>query len=191
MWEFICATFNAGWLAVVTALANKDQLERQTVVTEIAKRHIVWQDKINNGPLNNREFHEKIINDLKFRECLLNECNDLLSSIPGMEGIQLHNPLNYNTANIMEMIYNARTGDISVLWSRGYIELYKFTDGFPTPPSTNACRSFMNWYQEELRKNGYENARIFDIVRSNHVIGWRFSEGQTSYEQIKRELFIV
>lgn len=190
MGSFFFAAFGLIWLCIVLGSENKAKQEYETYVSGMQNRNKKWWRRVNNGPLNNYQFHEKLRCDRKFTEQLLKECNDVLNSIPEMDGIQLWNTAKYETATILEMVYNAKTGDIPAMWTRGYIKLYEFTDGFPRKPSSSACRAFMNWYQNELRKNGYAEARIVDIQSKGHTIGWRFTEGAATYETIKRELYI-
>lgn len=190
MGSFFLSLIGIIWLCIVFGAENKSKREFNSRMSEQKSRFDKWHDRVNKGPLNNREFYEKIRYDSDFCNNLLKECNDILDSIPEMDGIRLCSPYKFDTAAIMEAIYNAKTGDVSMLWYRGYIKLYEFTDGFPRKPSIKACNAFMEWYQSELRKNGYAEAQIVSIERQGFTVGWRFIDGATSYEMIKQELYI-
>ena len=190
MGSFFFAVFGIIWLCIVLGSENKATQKHEIYVSEMKKRHDKWFKRVNKGPLNNREFYEKIMQDGDFRDKLFDDCNAILNSIPEMNGIQLNGALNSDSITIMEMMYNARTGDVSFTWFSGYIKAYDFTKGFSKKPSIQACNAFMKWYQKELRKNGYEDATIVSIQSKGNVIGWRFTDGATSYDMIKRELHI-
>lgn len=190
MGSFFFAVFGIIWLCIVFGSENKANQKHEAHVSEIKERHDKWFKRVNNGPLNNREFHEKLMQDKDFRDKLFNDCNEVLSSIPEMNGIRLKRALDDDSETIMEMMYNARTGDVSFTWFSGYIKIYNFTKGFTAKPSVQACNAFMKWYQRELRKNGYADATIVSIQSKGNVLGWRFTDGATSYDMIKRELYI-
>ena len=190
MGSFFLSLIGIIWLCIVFGSENKATQKHETYVSEMKKRHDKWFKRVNKGPLNNREFHEKLMQDRDFRDKLFDDCNAVLNSIPEMNGIQLNGALNSDSETIMEMMYNARTGDVSFTWFSGYIKIYDFAKGFSQKPSIQACNAFMKWYQKELRRNGYEDATIVSIQSKGNVIGWRFTDGATSYDMIKRELHI-
>lgn len=190
MGSFFLSLLGIIWLCIVFGSENKATQNHKAYVSEMKERHDKWFKKVNKGPLNNREFYEKLMQDVDFRNKVFDDCNAILSSIPEMNGIQLKHALNNDSRDIMEMMYNARTGDVSFTWFSGYIKTYDFTKGFSKKPSIQACNAFMKWYQKELRKNGYEDATIVSIQSKGNVIGWRFTDGATSYDMIKRELHI-
>lgn len=191
MGSFFFAFFGLIFLCIVLDSENKAKHEHDKRVSEMEKRGNNWFNRVNNGPLNNREFHEKIMQEFGFRDELFEECNEILNSIPEMGGIQLKSNYDSNSLNIMEMIYNAKTGDVSIMWFSGYIKIHDLIKGFSEKPSVQACSAFIKWYQSELRRNGYTDATIVGIQSNGTVLGWRFTDGITSYDEIKTELRIT
>lgn len=190
MVSFFYALFLIIVLSIVFASDGRAKRANNAVLSERKTRLDRWWDKINKAPLNSREFHEKMMRDYKFYETMFQECSEVVKSIPGMYDIRIKDCRDSKAENVLEMIYDARTGDVPLVWSRGYITLQTFTDCFTKKPSNDACRAFMDWYQTELQKNGYREAKIIDIYRCGNLIGWRFEDGAYDYEMIKRELFI-
>ena len=191
MGYFFLAFFGLICLCVVLGPENKAKQEHDKRVSEMEKRGNNWFSRVNNGPLNNREFHEKIMYEFGFRDELFEECNEILNSIPEMGGIQLKSDYDSSSLNIMEMIYNAKTGDVSIMWFSGYIKIYDLVKGFSEKPSEQACSAFIKWYQWELRRNGYTGATIVGIQNKGTLLGWRFTDGFTSYDEIKAEMRIT
>lgn len=191
MGSFFFAIFGIILLCIVLSPDNKAKRDHETSVSEMKVRGNKWLKRVNNGPLNNREFHDKLMQEVGFLDELSDDCNAILNLIPEMEGIQLKSKYNYDSKTIMEMMYNARTGDVSIMWFEGYIKICDFVKGFSEKPSINACNAFMRWYQKELRKNGYADATIVSIQSNGNVLGWRFTDGITSYDVIKAEMCIT
>lgn len=188
MGSFFQTIFVAIGIIVILLRGKKVDDEHQAHMDEFYRRHDNWSAKINKGPLNGYDFYEKISKETAFRDKLFDECNAIFDSIPEMNSIKLFRPLHYNTWSVMKMIYDARTGDIPNMWVRGYIRIQEFTDAFQRTPPTAGCQVFMEWYQEELRKNGYTDATIVPITRNGDTIGWRFTDGVTTLDELKREL---
>lgn len=192
MWSFFAALFGAICIGVVYAKDARGKSQYQAHAREMKSRSDKWFAKVNKGPLNNYQFYQKIKQDYAFRENLYRECNDILDSIPELEGLRLIGSLNSNSISLMEMMFNARTGDISVMWHSGYVLEGVLTEGLYRRPSPKGAAALISWYQNELRKNGRPDATILPVRNSaGHVIAWRFEDGATEYEQIKRELFIT
>ena len=190
MGSFFFALFGIIWLCIVFGNESRNNSRYQAEVDETKSRSNKWHTRVNKGPLNNYQFNQKLRNDYEFCCKVIDECNSVIDSIPEMGGIKLGNPTNHDTSTVIEMMYNARSGDVSIMWFTGYIELYQLTKGFQRKPSIEGCQALINWYQEELRKNGYTNATIRPINRSGFVIGWYFTDGAASYDMIKHRLFI-
>ena len=190
MGSFFFALFGIIWLCIVLGNENKSKNRYHAKVDEMKSRSKKWYARVNKGPLNNYQFHEKFWNDREFRKSLQDECNAIIASIPAMGDIRLLDPLGDHAETLMEMMFNARTGDVSFMWFSGYIRQYELTRCFSRKPSDEGCQALMRWYQAELRRNGYPEATVLPIHRSGAVVGWRFTDGATSYELIKREMFI-
>ena len=191
MGSFFLAVFGIICLCIILGSEKNAKHVHETRVSEMEARRDKWFRRVNNGPLNNREFHDKLMFEEGFSNELFDECSEILNSIPEMADTQLKSRYDRDSQNIMEMMYNARTGDVSIMWFEGYIKICDFAKGFFPKPSTWACNAFMKWYQEELRRNGYSDAKIVGIYDKGDILGWRFTDGITSYDMIKEEMHIT
>ena len=179
------------WLCIVYGKENKGTREYQARVDENKSRSDKWFARVNKGPLNNRTFQLKLDSDYAFRKAVYEECNAIMDSIPAMDGIHLRDNYTYESVRLMEMMYCAKTGDISFMWFRGYAKSYEITVGLNREPSREGLAAFVAWYQSELRKNGYQGATILPVDNGyGHIIAWRFTDGASDYDMIKRDLFI-
>lgn len=190
MGAFFAALFGIIYICIVLSKENQSSSRYEERIKVQKTRSRLWYDKVNNGPLNNYEFSQKIQADQEFCNDLFNECNKILESIPELDGIHMA-PLSANPKNrldklrIMEMVYNARTGDVPVLWLSGWIYSFDFFCALPRRPSASGIRAFFKWYESELRKNGYPEATILAIEEGGFPVAWYFTDGATPPEQIR------
>lgn len=191
MGAFFFALFGIIWLCIVYGKEYKSDQQYQAQVQVQKTRAQLWYDRVDSGPIRNRMFHEKMKGDPEFRKSVEDYCNSVVKSIPEMNGMQLIGWYSCESRRVMEMIYNAQIGNVSFMWHPGYIKAYDLTSGFLRKPSPQECQPLINWYQEELRRNGYQDATIYPIKNSyNILVGWRFADGAYTYEQIKMALFL-
>ena len=190
MWSFFEALFGATWFSVAFGSERKKELSCQNQIDETKARADKWYARINSGPLNNYDFGERM-RDSQFRKKLFSECNAILDSIPELNGIHLDNEYSNETQRVMEMMYNARTGDVSMMWFSGWVHNLNLTKCFSRRPTQNGCKAFIAWYEGELRRNGYYEATILPVYSREFIVAWYFVDSAASYEMIKRELYIV
>lgn len=190
MGSFFFALFGIVWLTILFTKDAKSNSAYQAKIDTQKSRSDKWYARVNNGPLNNAQFEEKLRTDRGFREKLLADCNAVFDSLPAMGGAHITDAYNTDSRRILEMMYNARTGDISFMWFSGWIYISDITKGFSQKISVNGCNSFMSWYQCELRRNGYPGATILPINNRGNVLGYYFTDGATSYELIKHRFYL-
>lgn len=127
------------------------------------------------------EFEKKFHSDSQFRESLFKECNHILGSIPELNGAQMpplgssrNKEKEYDKQRVLEMIYNAKSGNISSLFSSGYMMSFEFLLVFPQRPTSEGLIAFFRWYQDELRKNGYKEATIKPFYMNEFPVAFYF-----------------
>lgn len=190
MGSFFFALFGVILLCIVLSKEEAATQAYQSRVDEMKSRSDKWYARVNKGPLSNAAFHEKMLNDRDFYNKMFDDCNAILDTIPEMDGIHIIDSRHNDAERILEMMYNAKTGDISFLWFNGYVLVHDLAKGFHRKPTIEGYKALMKWYQRELRKNGYPGATILPIESRGEVLGWRFTDGAKDYNMIKHELYI-
>lgn len=127
-----------------------------------------WKSRICKGDEGGIVFNEALIYDRDFVNSMISECNSILDSIPEMNGAQLFGDYGDNRFramnNIIRCVYYAKFGVVPGLWCLGYIHRSEIADGLSIKPTEAGMTAFFKWYESELRKNGFSDAKI-SVVR--------------------------
>lgn len=196
MGAFFMAIIGIIYICIILSKENAAKSIYQKEIREQKSKSELWYCRVNKGPLNNYQFQEKLKTDKEFREKLFDECNEILDSIPELEGIHMdslwsNEKTRFRKERIMEMIYNAKTGHVSMLWHAGWIHSYDIFEAFSRRPSDRGLRAFIKWYVNELRKNGYPEATIYSISCGNTIVAWYFTDGPIKPSQIRASMGLM
>lgn len=146
---------------------TKSNCRYQAVADAQKQRGDKWRSRICNGREGGFLFIQEYGNNIEFRKILIDECNKILDSIPEMEGIHVElycsQKSEYARDFIIRNMYFAKYGVVPINWLRGYIQLYQIADGFNRKPSNEGIAAYFKWYENELRNNGFSDAKISAI----------------------------
>lgn len=137
-------------------------------------------------------FHEEFLKNDKFRKDLVDECNRILDTIPELEGAHVEEYCRPKAESardfILKNLYYAKYGKVHVRWLSGYIYRYEIADGFTKKPSEAGLEAYFKWYENELRKNGFSDAKISPIRSAPDRIApvWYFENYSQSRSEIAR-----
>lgn len=187
---FFLFIFGFVYLVVVFVKDSAATSKSRTVMQENTTRYQRWTRKVHKGPLNNVQFNEKLRLDTEFRNQLIKETNDILASIPELKGNRLgswqfHKEKAIYWKRTLEMVYCAKTGDLPVCWMDGWIESYVFGEALSKFPDKEGITAFFKWYERELQKNGFYDAKILPVIKGGFPYGWYFPEA-IDYAEVSR-----